>query len=87
LEDLSEFDERYANRRWEMCVAEVGQLAKYAGINRHSIAGAMKCLKENFLVEPYKTDTGEKAWKVFIIPAKYWKAGYLNQKLKSEAGA
>jgi hypothetical protein len=87
LEDLSEFDERYADRRWELCSAEVGQLAKYAGINRHTVTTAIKSLQDNFLLEPYKTGTGEKAWKVFIIPKRYWKAGHLNQKLRSEAGA
>lgn len=85
--DLSEFDERYADRRWELCFAEVNQLASYAGINRHSVTDALKSLQVNFLLERHENGTGEKVWKVFIIPAKYWKAGYLNQKLQSEAGA
>jgi len=79
----SEFIERYATRSWEMCSAEVVQLAKYAGVERHTVSEAMKNLQENFLLEP--NGCGE--WRVYIIPAKYWRAGYLNQKLRTEAGA
>lgn len=87
LDDIDEFSERYANRCWELCSAEVGQLANHAGIHRHTVTDAIKNLQDNFLLEPYKTDDGGKAWKVFIVPGKCWKAGYLNQKLRSEAGA
>jgi len=87
LEEVSDFDEHYANRKWELCNAEVGQLAKYAGINRHTVAEAMKSLQANFLLEPYVGGNGEKTSKVYLIPKKYWKASYLNQKLKIQAGA
>jgi len=87
LDEVDDFNERFANRQWELCVAEVGQLSRYSGINRHTVVDAMKSLKGNFLIEAYETDSGEKAWKVFIMPQRYWPAAYLNRKLRSEAGA
>lgn len=84
-EDPSEFLDDYKKRRWELCSSEIGQLAKHAGIDRRSVAEAMANLKKNFLLEPQVDGSGEKAWKVFLIPAKYWKASYLNQKLKNQA--
>jgi len=79
----TEFEERYAARSWELCSAEVGQLAKYAGVNRHIVFEAMQSLKKNFLLEP----NGRGEWKVYIKPTKHWRAAYLNKKLRSEAGA
>jgi len=87
LENVSDFDEHYANRKWELCDAEAGQLAKYAGINRHTVAEAMKNLQKNFLLEPHEDSNAEKTSKVYLIPKKYWKTSYLNQKLKTQAGS
>jgi hypothetical protein len=78
--EVDDFDERYANREWELCNADNGQLAKHAGIDRHTVADAMKSLKENFLIEPHVDGNGQKAWKVFIKPAYTWKASYLNKR-------
>lgn len=85
LEDLSDFDDRFANRRWELCGAEVGQLARFAGIDRRSIADAIQSLQKNFLIKAFIDENGDKAWKVYLIPEKYWKASYLNQQLKDQA--
>ena len=84
LDDQSDFNECYSKRKWELCGAEIGQLAKYAGINRRSIPEAIRSLQENFLIDPYMDLNSEKAWKVYLIPEKYFKASYLNQKLKNE---
>lgn len=80
--DNLEFKERFAKRRWELCSAEIGRLAEFAGINRRSVGDAIKSLQKNFLIEPYDTYEGERVWRVFLIPKKHWKPGYLNQKLR-----
>ncbi len=85
VDDLSDYQEAYAGRQWELCSAEGGQLAKYAGVNRRSLPEATRSLQENFLIEPYMDLNSEKVWKVYLIPEKYFKAGYLNQKLKNES--
>lgn len=85
LDELSDLQNQYANRKWELCSAKIDLLSEYAGIQRTTAYDAMANLQRNFLLEPHKTDTAEKAWKVFIVPQRYWKASYLNQKLKNEA--
>ena len=83
----SEFIERYSQRRWELCYAEVGQLAKFAGVNRRSIADGLINLQNNFLIEPYHNECSEKIWKVYLIPKKVYKPSYLNQKLKQRGAS
>lgn len=85
VDDMSDISTYYSQRKWELCDAENGQLDKYAGINRHTVSEAANNLKHNFLIEPYVTEMDEKTTKVFLIPKKYWKASYLNEKLKSVA--
>ncbi len=87
IEDTSDFDEHFKNRQWELCGAEVGQLCKYAGINRRSFSGAIQSLEKNFLIEDHVDGCGEKLWKVYLRPKKYWKASYLNQKLRNKVVA
>ena len=86
-DDTDEFAEKYASRHWEICSADIGPLAKYAGISRNTVKDAIQSLQDNFLLEAYKNDDGHKGWKVFICPPKRWRPGFMNQKLKSEAGA
>lgn len=81
-EDLSKFKESFAERRWELCCARIGQLAHLTGISRRSIADAMLSLQENFLVETHVDSNGKKAWKVFLIPDRVLSPHYLNQSLK-----
>lgn len=83
-EEASDFDELYAARQSELCSAEIGELAKYSGIDRRSVATAVKSLEENFLLEPSLDESGEKIWKVYLNPKTYWKASYLNRKLKNK---
>jgi len=87
IEDLSDFSNTYANRQWELCEAEIAELGKYAGINRHTVTEALKSLQSNFLFEPYIDESGQKTRKVYIKPHTHWKAGYLNEKLRSNVGA
>lgn len=87
FDGVDDFDECYANRKWELCNAEVGELARYAGINRHTVTEAMKSLQKNFLLERHVDNNIELISKIYLIPKKYWKASYLNQKLKIQAGA
>lgn len=82
VEHVCDFNEAYANRRYELCSAEVGQLIKHAGIHKSTQPDAIKSLRDNFLLEPDLDGSGN--WKVFIIPTHYWRASYLNQRLRSE---
>ncbi|HPK54191.1 MAG TPA: helix-turn-helix domain-containing protein [Smithellaceae bacterium] len=83
LDEIDEFKDRFAARKWELCNALVIELADNAGIDRRTIKDALKSLEENFLIEPYEIETGEKAYKVFIIPHSQWKARYSNQQIRS----
>jgi len=85
LDDLDTFDERYEKRKWESCSAKIKELEKYSGINRRSIHEALRSLEKNFLIETDADGAGEKTWKVYIEPKKYWKASFLNQSLKNQA--
>lgn len=86
-EDMCDVPTYYGKRKWELCNAENGQIAKYAGINRHTVKEAVENLKNNFLIQPYVTEMNEKTTKVFLIPEKLWKPSYLNQKLRSGASS
>jgi hypothetical protein len=85
IEKLYDFSDHYANRSWELCDAEIGQLARFAGIDRRAVKDAMQSLHSNFLLEPHVDCSGEKTWKVYLLPKKYWQPSYLNQKLKDQA--
>jgi hypothetical protein len=87
LADIDDFSDRYVQRRWEICVAEVDQLAKYAGIDRHTVAKAAINLMQKFLIDPYYDDNGEKGWIVYFIPEQYWEASYHNLQLRPKRGA
>lgn len=85
-EDLTlDVPEHYADREYEICIASVEQMSLHAKINRHTVSDALKSLQDNFLIAPHTT--GEKAWKVIIKPQTWWKASYLNKKLKTRAVA
>lgn len=77
-----DFLDVFTKRTWELCSAEIGMLARYAGINRRSVTEALKGLETNFLIERFQSSSGEYCWKVFIKPETIWKAGFLNEKFK-----
>lgn len=79
LDDIDVFNERYAARNQESCIAEVGLLAKFAGIDRHNVNEAMGNLKQLGLLEP---GDDRNSWTVFLTPKRHYKVSYLNQKLK-----
>lgn len=79
-DDVSDFKERFNNRTYEICKAEIGQLAKFAGIDRRRVGDVISNLEKNFLVESFENDE----YRVYLKPPKVWQAGYLNEKLKSE---
>jgi hypothetical protein len=80
LEDVDYvLDEGFANREYDFCEAEIGVLAKYAGIHRNSINTALKDLESNDLIEPINYCR----WKVFLRSKddSIWKREYLNEKV------
>jgi hypothetical protein len=84
LEDLElceqEFDETYTYRKYDFCEAEIGVLAKYAGIHRNSMNGALDDLERNDLIQPIFSNS---RWKVFLRSEDntIWKRDYLNEKV------
>jgi hypothetical protein len=77
-----EFTEIYPDREYDICEAEIGVLAKYAGIHRNSIHSALRNLESNFLIETIVKYHG---WKVFLKSKDntIWKRDYLNKKILS----
>ncbi len=73
-------DEIYSNREYDFCKAEIGVLAKYAGIHRNSVYSALENLESNILIEPTAEYYG---WKVFLRSKddNILKRDYLNEKI------
>jgi len=82
-EEPSEFfkeGDSFKQREFEICEAEPGILAKYAGFHRNSLKSALNNLEQNFLIEP---DDQLDAWRVFLRSKDntFYKREYLNKKL------
>jgi hypothetical protein len=77
-----DFDEIYRERKCDFCEAEVGIMAKYAGISLRSISNALEDLQARNLIEAIGiNDEGNFQWKVFLKPHRYFKRSFLNQKV------
>jgi hypothetical protein len=82
---LSNASENYKEREYDLCSAELGQLTKYAGIDRRSFWSAIQSLENSELIENHADVNGENLWKVYIYPRRNYIASYLNQKLRNQA--
>ena len=73
-------DKEYKQRQFEICEAESGILAKFAGIHRNSLQSALSNLELKYLIE---LDEKPDAWRVFLRSKdnKFFKRKYLNEKL------
>ena len=84
LEDLAieenDFEEIYPIRKYDFCDADLGVLAKFAGIHRNSVTASLNDLKRNCLIEPLTDYSG---WKVFLKSKDLtgWNLDYLNRKV------
>ena len=76
LGDDSEFKEAYAARQWEYSELMPGDIAKYSGIERARVYGALKDLTNHFFTERCR-----ERWKVFLLPQQYYKRDFLNEQL------
>jgi hypothetical protein len=83
IEDLEiyegDYDEVYPARKFDICEAELGVLAAYAGIHRNSLNSALRNLESDSLIEPIN----HYSWKVFLRSKdnKILKRDYLNKKI------
>lgn len=78
--DTSEFGESYKNRRWDVCMAEIGIMADLAGISRPSVYEALKDLEDRFLIKDQGyDDEGARRWIVFIMPPMIYTRSSLNK--------
>jgi hypothetical protein len=80
---LGDYADAYSVREYDFCNADIEALAEYAGIGRSTTYEAIRSLENKNLIA--KTDPLNFAptWKVFIIPPKYFKTEYLNEKISS----
>lgn len=86
LEDLSisreEFKEYYLSRPYDLCNAEIGEMARLAGIDRRSMGEALESLEECYLIEPVHSKyLALKGWKVFLKPKQYTDSEVLNEQV------
>jgi hypothetical protein len=86
-EELISMDvpELYKIREWDLCEAEISIMAEYAGIKRPSVYTALADLAKNFLIEEAVNEQGARTWKVYLIPPRHYKRGYLNKKIRKRA--
>ena len=61
--------------------ADINILADYAGISLKSIPTALDSLQSNYLIEEAEPLDGSfyTTWKIYLIPAKYFKSDWLNE--------
>jgi hypothetical protein len=77
--DLSESQEVYANREFDLCEAEIPIMATFAGITRQSAYSALADLQRCCLVEQIEG----RIWKVFLRSnGEIFKRDYLNDSVR-----
>ncbi len=75
------FDDDYRSRGYELCSASKSEVARFAGVSRYALPAAMESLKKCFLSEASEDGNGDHLWKVFLIPPRFFRRGYLNTRL------
>jgi hypothetical protein len=86
--DLQEMIESgyFQDRKYDFCDADIEAMAEYAGIGISTASRALVDLERAYLVEKIESINGNDTWKVFIIPAKRYKADELNGEVSKRFG-
>jgi hypothetical protein len=71
----------FSERKCDFCKTDYGLLARYAGIDRHYITRAINDLIDKSLLAPINDYNGNRIFKVYLHPHRYYKVSFLNEQL------
>jgi hypothetical protein len=80
-------DRIYQNRKYDFISAEFDVMSEYSGIRSKSgLSDAIQNLEKNCLIQPLRSNDGDRIWKIYRIPPIFFPPSLRNDKVKSRYG-